>query len=214
MGNWKHLRNKHNALKHAFKHGQWKVYAGDVVQVLSGKQQGKQGRVLQVIKNKVTPEVIVEGVNIRVKEVDEGGFKYKIHTEHPIPYSMVGVVDPITQRPVTIVFSRGPDGKRLRYGKGPYASDQPIPKPVLAFPQRVFSVGPKDTPREEVEKVTYDPSKDFPFLLNRRPSRSTLGEFSPGYRISEVAVRRQNEKWRLTQSARGFAASALSQSGC
>jgi hypothetical protein len=52
------------AIKPMFKHGTWRVVEGDLVQILAGKDKGKQGKVLKVIKDERFPRVVVENLNI------------------------------------------------------------------------------------------------------------------------------------------------------
>ena len=72
-----------------------KVKKGDTVQVLSGKDKGKIGEVLEVIPK--DSKVVVKGVNVRKKHIkprkqgDEGGI---ISVECAINSSKVNVVCP------------------------------------------------------------------------------------------------------------------------
>lgn len=42
----------------------WRLRVGDLVQVMTGKDKGKQGEVLTVIHDQRFPRVIVSGVNM------------------------------------------------------------------------------------------------------------------------------------------------------
>ena len=78
---------------------------GDLVQVLSGKYKGKQGKVTMThpTENKVT----VEGVNIIKKHVKpnktypQGGI---IEMTKPIWVNKVAIVDPATKKPSRIGY--------------------------------------------------------------------------------------------------------------
>lgn len=74
----------------------WHILKGDIVQILSGKDKGKQGRVKTVLHKKNS--VIVEGANMVQKHVkrtpDSAGFVYNM--EARIHYSNVALVDPVT----------------------------------------------------------------------------------------------------------------------
>ncbi|QQS20446.1 50S ribosomal protein L24 [Candidatus Saccharibacteria bacterium] len=91
---------------------------GDVVQVLSGKYKGKQGKVLatHVTENKVT----VEGINIVKKHQKpnqahpQGGI---LEITKPIWVSKVSVVDPSTKKPSRIGFKLDKDGSKTRVYK-------------------------------------------------------------------------------------------------
>lgn len=71
-----------------------KVKVGDRVKVLTGKDKGKEGKVLFTLKNK--DKVVVEGVNIVTKHMkptrtnEQGGI---VTTENPIHVSNVKVLD-------------------------------------------------------------------------------------------------------------------------
>jgi large subunit ribosomal protein L24 len=107
------------------------IKKGDLVQVISGPTQerggdrGKQGRVLEVLKEK--NRVIVEGVNfvtkhVRVGQTQRGSKTGGIEThEAPIHVSNVALVDPDTKQPARVGFRVETDdnGKttRVRYFK-------------------------------------------------------------------------------------------------
>lgn len=42
----------------------WKIVRGDKVQVMAGRDKGKQGEVLKVIRDERFPRLFVSGVNI------------------------------------------------------------------------------------------------------------------------------------------------------
>lgn len=83
-----------------------KIKKDDLVQVLTGKDKGKQGKVLQVLPQK--ERVLVEGVN-RVKRhlragqfgSTEGGI---VESEAAIHISNVAVVDPETGKPTRVGY--------------------------------------------------------------------------------------------------------------
>ncbi|MDP4691154.1 MAG: 50S ribosomal protein L24 [Candidatus Nanopelagicales bacterium] len=96
------------------------VRKGDLVQVLSGKDRGITGKVIEVYPE--TGRVIVEGVN-RIKKHTKVGQSNRgaktggiITTEAPIHVSNVMVVDPEDNRPTRVgsrketVEKRRPDG--------------------------------------------------------------------------------------------------------
>jgi large subunit ribosomal protein L24 len=105
-----------------------KIKKGDLVQVISGKDRGKQGRVLEVIKSR--DRLIVEGVqrvtkHTKVGQTQRGGKTGGIETiEAPIHVSNVMVVDPETKKPTrvghreeTIVRDGRTRTVRVRYAK-------------------------------------------------------------------------------------------------
>ena len=93
------------------------VKKGDKVQVISGKDKGKQGVILAAFPKK--NRVIVEGVNIVKKHEKpsqanpQGGI---IEKEAPIHVSKVMPLDPKTGEPTRIGY-KIVDGKKVRYAK-------------------------------------------------------------------------------------------------
>ncbi|KJE26318.1 50S ribosomal protein L24 [Geobacillus thermoleovorans] len=93
------------------------VKKGDKVQVISGKDKGKQGIILAAFPKK--NRVIVEGVNIVKKHAKpsqanpQGGI---IEKEAPIHVSKVMPLDPKTGEPTRIGY-KIVDGKKVRYAK-------------------------------------------------------------------------------------------------
>jgi large subunit ribosomal protein L24 len=90
------------------------IKKGDLVQVITGATQarggdrGKQGRVIEVLKEK--NRVIVEGVNfvtkhVRVGQTQRGTKTGGIEThEAPIHVSNVALIDPKTKTPTRVGF--------------------------------------------------------------------------------------------------------------
>ena len=101
-----------------------KIRKGDTVQVMSGKDSGKTGRVLRVDPKK--NRLFVEGLNIvkrhqrprSLKDTQRGGkVGGVIEKEGPIHVSNVMLVDPKEDRPTRVGVERGEDGKRVRVTK-------------------------------------------------------------------------------------------------
>ncbi len=99
-----------------------RVKKNDTVRVISGKDAGKEGRVVQVYRSR--ERVMVEGVNRITKHqrqratrtgAREGGL---IHEEAPIHLSNVMPICPKCGRP-TRTGSRVVEGKRARVCKRP-----------------------------------------------------------------------------------------------
>jgi large subunit ribosomal protein L24 len=104
-----------------------KVRSGDQVQVMSGKDRGKRGRVLRVEpKNE---RVYVEGLNMRkrhvrpqqtpegVTQVTAAQLGGVIESEGPIHVSNVMVLDPKGSKPTRVGIERE-NGKPFRVAKG------------------------------------------------------------------------------------------------
>ncbi|PXW87707.1 LSU ribosomal protein L24P [Streptohalobacillus salinus] len=93
------------------------VKKGDKVQVLSGKDKGKQGTVLAAFPKK--ERVLVEGVNIVKKhqkpsqDNPQGGILEK---EAPIHVSNVLPIDPKSGEPTRVGYEER-DGKKVRIAK-------------------------------------------------------------------------------------------------
>lgn len=94
------------------------IKKGDLVQVLSGDDKGKRGKVLQVFPKK--QRALVEGVNFIKKhtkptnEHPNGGI---IEQEAPIHISNLNVIDPETDKPTRIGRRLNDDNKLVRYAK-------------------------------------------------------------------------------------------------
>ena len=90
----------------------------DLVVVLSGKDKGKQGKVLSVIPSE--SKVVVEGVNVATKhqaarkQGQEGGI---IKVETPIYASKVMLVCPKCNKPTRPAHKLLADGKKVRVCK-------------------------------------------------------------------------------------------------
>jgi large subunit ribosomal protein L24 len=101
-----------------------KIRRGDTVQVISGKDAGKQGRVLRVEPKK--NRLFVEGLNIvkrhqrprSLKDTQRGGaVGGVIEKEGPIHVSNVMIMDPKENRPTRVSIERTEDGNRERVAK-------------------------------------------------------------------------------------------------
>jgi len=95
----------------------YKVKKGDNVQILSGKDKGKQGEILEVFRK--NDRVIVQGYNMITKHVKpsatnpEGGIETK---EAPIHISNVMVIDN-QGNPTKVGRRRNAEGKLERFSK-------------------------------------------------------------------------------------------------
>jgi large subunit ribosomal protein L24 len=95
-----------------------KIKKGDLVEVISGKDKGKRGKVLRVIPKE--GKVVVEGVNMVKRHqrpnprMREGGI---VEREAPIYASKVMVVCPSCDQRTRIGFKLLEDGRKVRYCK-------------------------------------------------------------------------------------------------
>jgi len=79
-----------------------KIKSGDLVQVICGKDRGKQGKVLKVLSD---DRLIVEGIQIvkkHVRATREGQEPGIVPVEAPIHRSNVMFVDPETKKPTRV----------------------------------------------------------------------------------------------------------------
>ena len=97
-----------------------KIIKGDSVVVLAGKDKGKNGKVLKILRSKNNQQkAIVEGVNIVKKHTKQsatakGGIE---NVEMPIYTCKLSILDPKTSKPCRIGFKILDDGKKVRYSK-------------------------------------------------------------------------------------------------
>jgi large subunit ribosomal protein L24 len=102
-----------------------RITKGDTVQVISGDEKGKQGRVLQV--HPKTGRITIEGVNVvkrhrRATQTSEGGI---VDFPAPIHHSKAMLIDPKSGEPTRVRRRRDADGTVERIA---VKSDQPIPR--------------------------------------------------------------------------------------
>jgi large subunit ribosomal protein L24 len=101
------------------------ITKGDTVQVISGDDKGKQGRVLRV--HPTTGRITIEGVNVvkrhrRATQTSEGGI---VDFPAPIHHSKAMLIDPKSGEPTRVRRRRDADGTVERIA---VKSDQPIPR--------------------------------------------------------------------------------------
>ncbi|HET6798899.1 MAG TPA: 50S ribosomal protein L24 [Gemmatimonadales bacterium] len=114
-------RVRHQAPKRVRLH----ITKGDTVQVVSGDDKGKQGRVLRV--HPTTGRITIEGVNVvkrhrRATQTSEGGI---VDFPAPIHHSKAMLIDPKSGEPTRVRRRRDADGTVERIA---VKSDQPIPR--------------------------------------------------------------------------------------
>ncbi len=94
-----------------------KIRVGDTVEVITGKDKGKQGQVMQVLEKQ--SKVLVEGVNMATKHIKpsqanpEGGI---VKSEAPIHVSNVAFYDAKAKSPIKLgySFTEDKDGKKSK----------------------------------------------------------------------------------------------------
>ena len=101
----------------------FKIRKGDKVVVITGKEKGKTGEVLSVLRDEA--RVLVQGVNMvkrhsRPAPGNPGGI---IDKEAPIHISNVGLADPKTGKPTRVGFKILDGGRKVRVAR---RSGEPI----------------------------------------------------------------------------------------
>ena len=94
-----------------------KIKKGDNVEVITGKDKGKQGEVLSVIPS--VEKVVVKGVNVVTKHVKpkQSGVKgERVQVESPIHISNVMLICPETKKKTRVGFVVK-DGGKVRISK-------------------------------------------------------------------------------------------------
>lgn len=94
-----------------------KIKKGDKVVVLTGRDKGKTGEVVQVLPKE--ERAVVRGVNLvkrhqRQTATQEGGI---ISKEAPIHLSNLAVADPKDGKPTRVGFKIMDDGRKVRFAK-------------------------------------------------------------------------------------------------
>lgn len=99
-----------------------KIRKKDKVMVISGKDKGKVGEVMEVIAGDAfnAPKVLVSKINLVTKhkkptQTEPGGIN---KLEAPIAISKVMLVDPKTNKPTRVRIKLGKDGERTRVAVG------------------------------------------------------------------------------------------------
>jgi large subunit ribosomal protein L24 len=94
-----------------------KIRKGDKVVVLTGRDKGRSGEVIEVRPSE--GRALVRGVNIvkrhqRQTGQQEGGI---ISKEAPLHLSNIAVADPKDGKPTRVGFKTGTDGRKVRVAK-------------------------------------------------------------------------------------------------
>lgn len=137
----------------------WTVFRGDRVEVLVGKDKGKQGIVNYIVKERNW--VCVEGLNCELKTVGTGESMNVMKTEMPLLVTtQVALVDPTDNKPTKVEWRYTEDGEKVRVS---VRSGRIIPIPLMAEEtydyksKSAYAEQPKDTKAKEVEKITFVP---------------------------------------------------------
>ncbi len=90
---------------------------GDKVVVITGKDKGKQGKIVKTLK--AENKVIVEGINMIKKHVKPNGQNAGsiVEMEAPINASNVMIVDPKTNKGTRVGHTTDKKGKKIRIAR-------------------------------------------------------------------------------------------------
>jgi len=139
----------------------WFWFRGDRVQVLIGKNKGRQGIVLNVIRERNW--IFVEGLHCKYQYFRAPGLKPSLTmVEQPLVVpDEVQLVDPKDLRPVEAEWRWNEQGQRIRVS---LRTGYTIPMPSAAFetydyktPDSYKENEAKDTKRDDVMEQTYEP---------------------------------------------------------
>lgn len=95
-----------------------KIKKGDIVQIMAGKDKGKQGKVTQCFP--ALEKVVVENANILVKHLrprQKGEKGQRIEFSAPIHISNVSLICPHTKKVTRVGYKRLDDGSKKRFSK-------------------------------------------------------------------------------------------------
>ena len=149
----------------------WDIRRDDLVEVNTGPEEGKRGKVLAIEKR--YNEVMVEGVNEHTKQVldtESSPFipEFKtITNSRPIYFREVSLVDPTTDTRTEIKWTQVPDAEgKMRHVRIAVGSGAEIPLPAItpAWEGKEYADS-LCTRREDVQKVTYVPLPELPRRL-------------------------------------------------
>ena len=95
----------------------FKIKKGDKVVVLAGRDKGKSGEVLSVLRTK--SRVLVQGVNMMKRHTrptagQPGGI---IEKEAALHISNVAHIDPKSQKPTKVGYRTLDDGRKVRFAR-------------------------------------------------------------------------------------------------
>jgi len=140
----------------------WRIIQGDLVEVTQGFHKGKRGKVLRVLRKK--DKLVVQGINVRKRHPKlETRLEGYYHSEAPISYSNVALIDPLHDKPCKVGFKYLENNEKVRISRLKL-SDGTISGAIIPKPKKDLSkleekrkiIGPKDTLPEVALKKTFD----------------------------------------------------------
>jgi large subunit ribosomal protein L24 len=98
---------------------QFRIHKDDKVMVIAGKDKGKIGKVLKILRNK--DRILVEKVNVAKRHVRPNPYRQQpggiIEKEMPLHVSNVMVVCDACAKPTKVGYRYTEDGKKVRFCK-------------------------------------------------------------------------------------------------
>lgn len=96
----------------------WRLKKGDLVVVTAGKDRGKRGEILKVLR--AERRVVVQGVNVvkRHQKAQMGNPGGIVEKELSLHASNVSLIDPKTDKPTRVGIKILEDGRKVRVAKG------------------------------------------------------------------------------------------------
>ncbi|XP_014663968.1 PREDICTED: probable 39S ribosomal protein L24, mitochondrial [Priapulus caudatus] len=140
---------------------EWNVFKGDLVEVLVGKDKGKQGIINYVVKQRNW--VFVDGLHCEHKFIksDIGLRPTMVKSELPLSVTTdIALVDPSDNKVTEVEWRYTEEGKRVRVST---RTGRILPLSAMAEETRdyktksTYKEQEKDTRSEDLEKVTFEP---------------------------------------------------------
>ncbi|XP_015603678.1 probable 39S ribosomal protein L24, mitochondrial [Cephus cinctus] len=137
----------------------WSIFRGDRVEILVGRDKGKQGIVTQIIRERNW--VFVDGLNTHLRRMgktkDFPGVV--VQSEAPLLVTtQVSLIDPADLQATKIEWRYTEEGEKVRVS---CRTGRIIPIPVSSTETvnykspKLYKEGAKDTPKEDVQKKTF-----------------------------------------------------------
>jgi len=155
-------KKRHNTMAQPIREEDWMWFKGDRVEILSGKDKGKQGYINFVLQERNL--ITVEGLNTTFKIMGKTKDFPGMGTleEQPLRVTdQVQLVDPVDEKVTEVEWRHNESGERIRVAT---RSDTELPIPSQAFetvdyktPAGYAENKEKDTKAADVEAITYEP---------------------------------------------------------
>ncbi|KAK6624574.1 hypothetical protein RUM44_011433 [Polyplax serrata] len=141
---------------------EWTIFRGDRVEVLTGKDKGKQGIVIEIVQERNW--VIVEGINMYLSVVGKTNTFPGLLVQREAPLLVttdVALVDPSDLKPVKVNWRYDEDGNKVRVSE---RTGRIIPISVMEEEtydyklKKAYVEQKKDTTATEVARITFVPN--------------------------------------------------------